>query len=157
MNADFVKGSHSVMRLEAHLSYKVKFCHKIFDFVEVKNRCETIFQEVAAKLHIRIVEVGFDRDHAHMDVLYPHTLSVCEINKFFKGTSATKLLEEFPFLKKQFFWGSGLWGRQKYGDSVGRDPEIIRNYVKNQGKGRPEKSLKDFLAAAYPQSKRHTL
>ena len=153
MNQDFVKGSHSIMRLEAHLSYKVKFCHKIFDFIEVKNRCEEIFREVAAEMCIEIKEIGFDRDHTHMDVLYSHKLSICQINKAFKGKSGRIILHEFPLLKKQLFWGSGLWGRQKYGDSVGRDPTIIRNYVKNQGKGRPERSLIEFT---YPQSKRPT-
>ena len=145
MRQDFTKGSHSVTRLEAHVSYKTKYCHEIFDFMEVKNRCEAIFREVASELRIEITEIGFDGDHAHMDILYPHMLSMCDIHKKFKGTSGKKLLQEFPFLKKEFFWGSGLWGRQKYADSVGRDPETIRKYVKNQGIGRKELSLTSFL------------
>ena len=142
---EFSKGSHSISRLEAHVSYKVKYCHKVFDFVEVKNRCEEIFREVAGELRIEITEVGFARDHAHMDIAYPQTLSICEIDKKFKGTSGRKLLEEFPAIKKKYFWDSGFWGRQKYADSVGREPEAIRNYVKNQGRGSPALSLADFL------------
>ncbi|MBI5061759.1 MAG: transposase, partial [Candidatus Aenigmarchaeota archaeon] len=65
-------------------------------------------------------------------------------DKWFKGTSGRKLLKEFPEIKRKYFWGSGFWGSQSYIDSVGRNPEIIKNYVKNQGRQRKELSLKNF-------------
>ena len=142
---EFVKGSSSVTRLEFHVSYKVKYCHKVFDFVEVKQRCQEIFFEVATLYNIKIIEIGFDGDHVHMDVQIRHTHQTCDVDKWFKGTSGAKLLKEFPEVKRKYFWGSGFWGEQAYWNAVGRDPEIIRNYVKNQGKQRKEKSLKMFL------------
>ena len=142
---EFHRGSSSVTRIELHVSYKVKYCHKVFDFVEVKQRCQQIFYEVAALYNIVIKEIGFDGDHMHMDIMILHTQRLCDINKAFKGTSGAKLLKEFPEIKKKYFWGSGLWGKQAYGDSVGRDPAVIRNYVKNQGVGRKEMSLNTFF------------
>ena len=142
---EFIRGSSSITRLEIHVSYKIRYCHKVFDFVEVKQRCQQIFFEVAALYRIVIKEIGFDGDHVHMDILIRNTHRMCDVDKWFKGTSGRKLLEEFPEIKKQYFWGSGFWGSQGYGDSVGRDPEVIRNYVKNQGKNRPEKSLQCFV------------
>jgi len=142
---EFIRGSSSVTRLEIHVSYKVRYCHKVFDFVEVKQRCQQIFFEVAALYSIKIIEIGFDGDHVHMDIQIRNTHRMCDVDKWFKGTSGRKLLEEFPEIKKEYFWGSGFWGDQGYGDSGGRDPEQIRNYVKNQGKGRPEKSLQCFV------------
>lgn len=149
MQENFSRGSSGIFRLEIHVCYKVKFCKKVFDFVEIKNRCEAIFREVAKKIGVTIKEIGFDRDHVHMDIFILRTHSLDFIDKEFKGTSGRKLKHEFPFLKKRpFFWGKnvGFWGAQDYGDSVGKDPTIIRTYVKNQGIGRPEKSLKNFLA-----------
>ena len=70
---EFVRGSSSVTRLEIHVSYKVRYCHKVFDFVEVKERCQQIFFEVAALYSIRIIEIGFDRDHVHMDIQIRNT------------------------------------------------------------------------------------
>ena len=142
---DFVRGSSGVFRIELHVSYKVKYCHKIFDFIEVKKRCEEIFCEVAKNLGIKINEIGFDRDHVHMVMFIRHTQRLDEINKKFKGTSGRKILKEFPFLKKKYFWGSGFWGGQAYADSVGKDPEQIRSYVKNQGVGKPCIPLTSFL------------
>ena len=81
----------------------------------------------------------------YMDIMILHTQRLCDINKAFKGTSGKKILQEFPEIKRKYFWGSGLWGGQAYGDSVGRDPTIIRNYVKNQGVGRKEMPLSTFF------------
>ncbi len=142
---EFHRGSSSITRIELHVSYKVKYCHTIFDIADVKARCQEIFFEVAARHTITIIEIGFDGDHVHMDVLLTHTHRVCDVNKWFKDTSGRKLLTEFPELKKKYFWGSGLWGAQAYADSVGRDPTQIRNYVKQQGRGRPEQSLTSFV------------
>src|SRR3989338_9987802 len=142
---EFVRGSSSITRLEFHVSYKVRYCHKIFDFVEVKQRCQEIFFEVAALYKIVIKEIGFDGDHVHMDIQIRNTHRMCDVDKAFKGTSGRKLLHEFPELKKKYFWDSGFWGDQGYGDSVGQDPKIIRNYVKNQGKGRKEIRLTNFV------------
>lgn len=141
---EFIKGSSSITRIELHVSYKARYCHKVFDFVEVKQRCQEIFFEVAALYNIVIKEIGFDGDHVHMDIQIRNTHRLCDVNKAFKGTSGRKLLAEFPQIKKKYFWGSGFWGAQGYGDSVGRDPTIIQNYVRNQGKNRKEKSLKAF-------------
>lgn len=142
---DFVRGSSSITRIELHVSYKARYCHKVFDIVEVKQRCQEIFFEVAALHRIIITEIGFDGDHAHMGIVIQNTHRLCDVDKWFKGTSGRKLLDEFPEIKKRYFWNSGFWGSQGYGDSVGRDPEIIKNYIKNQGKGRKEISLKSFV------------
>ena len=145
MEQEFHRGSSSVTRIELHVSYKVKYCHKVFDISEVKQRCQEIFYEVAALHRITITEIGFDGDHVHMDILMLHTQRLCDVNKAFKGTSGKKLLHEFPEIKRKYFWGSGFWGGQAYCDSVGRDPTIIRNYVKNQGAGRKEMPLNSFF------------
>jgi putative transposase len=142
---EFIRGSSSVTRIELHISYKVRYCHEVFDFVEVKERCQEIFYEVAALHDIVITEIGFDSNHVHADIQIRNTHRVCDIDKWFKGTSGRKLLTEFPAIKRKYFWDSGFWGSQAYADSVGRSPEVIRNYVKNQGKERKNLSLKNFM------------
>src|SRR3989344_595720 len=86
MEQNFVRGSSSIVRLEVHVSYKVKYCHKVFDFVDVKNRCEVIFREVAAEMRIEIKEIGFDRDHVPMvsvkaDFFYFNSHLCCDFTK----------------------------------------------------------------------------
>jgi len=131
---DFVRGSSSIFRIEAHLSFKTKYCHNVFDIMEFKERCEELLLLAAADIGVEITELGFDRNHVHFDVLWKRiTLSVDQISKKLKGTTGRKLLKEFPSIKRRFFWGSGLWSPVIYGDSLGREPEQIRDYIRNQG------------------------
>jgi putative transposase len=132
--AEFVHGSSSIFRLEAHLSFKTKYAHNVFDIVEFKSRCSELLLEAAAGIGVNITEHNYDRNHVHMDVSWTLiTLSVDKISKKLKGVTGRKLLREFPGVKKRFFWGSGLWSPVIYCDSLGREPEQIRNYIRNQG------------------------
>ncbi len=145
---EFVRGSSSVFRVEAHMSFKIKYCHNVFDIVEFKERCEELLLIAAAEVGIEITEIGFDRNHVHIDVQWMKiTLSIDQIAKKLKGTTGRKLLKEFPGVKQKFFWGSGLWSPTIYGDSLGREPTQIRDYIRNQGVKSKihEMSLKKFF------------
>ncbi|MBL7205994.1 MAG: IS200/IS605 family transposase [Candidatus Aenigmarchaeota archaeon] len=133
--SEFVRGSSSIFRLEAHISFKVKYCHDVFDIIEFKERCTELLLEAAAGIGIEVTELGYDRNHVHLDIRWMRIcLSVDQISKKLKGTTGRKLLKEFPGIKKRFFWGSGLWSPVIYGDSLGKDPINMHNYVANQGK-----------------------
>ena len=131
--ADFVSHSSSVGRLWIHLAFKVKYCHKIFGIPAIKMRCEQLLWEAIDQLDIQCKELGIDDDHVHFVLdagLYP----LPHIVKKLKGYTAKKLLQEYPWLKKQYFWGSGLWNPSYYFDSLGQDIEQMAIYVRNQGK-----------------------
>jgi putative transposase len=148
---DFVRGSSSLFRLEAHMSFKIKYCHNVFDVVEFKDRCTELLLEAAASIGVEITELGYDRDHVHLDVRWMRiTLSVDQIAKELKGTTGRKLLREFPGVKRRLFWGSGLWSPVIYGDSMGREPAQLREYIRDQGREskKHETSLKRFFNLA---------
>ena len=43
-------------------------------------------------------------------------------------------MKEFPYLKKKYFWGSGLWSPAIYFDSLGeRTVTDMDEYVRGQG------------------------
>ena len=141
---DFVSHSSSVGRLWVHLAFKVKYCHKIFDIPEIKMRCEQLLKEVLDNLGIPCRELGIDSDHVHL-VLDIGLHSLPYIVKKLKGCTAKKLLQEYPFLKKQYFWGSGLWNPSYYFDSLGKDVEEVSRYVKNQGMPKSQTNLNRYL------------
>ena len=76
-----------------------------------------------------------------------------DVAKALKGTSGRKLLKEFPYLKKKYFWGSGLWSPSIYFDSLGERTIVeMDNYARNQGMPKPysfnfgQSSLDDFAS-----------
>jgi putative transposase len=150
---DFIKGSSSYVRLEAHIAFVVKYRHAVFDDAEFRGRCSQIFYQVAARHGFVIREVGFDRDHVHLIVLLRCHQSVSWVAKCLKGTSGRKLLREFPQVKRRHFWGSGFWSPVIFGDSLGREPELLAAYVRSQGKKRaatPSATIADFLTKIPP-------
>jgi len=144
MQTNYVSRSSSKGRLWAHIVYKVKYCHRIFDFYDIKTRCEQIFLAVAENNQLEISQIGFGSHHVHMDIDLG-IKSVPEVAKLLKGTSGRKLLEEFPWLKKKYFWGSGLWNPGTFFDSVGRDKEQIDKYIANQDKSKSQFRLTNFI------------
>jgi putative transposase len=128
----FISRSSSIGRHVMHIAFKVKYCRKIFEYESVRTLCEKIFRDVAQEMKIDVQEIGFDKDHVHIIVdigLY----SIVEVAKKLKGVSGYKLLRTFKWLKKRYFWGSGLWNPATYFDSVGNNASAVRKYVKNQG------------------------
>ena len=133
---NFTSYSSSVGRLELHVSFKAKYCHNVFGMEPIKHRCQEIFFAVAKKYGIIIKEIGFDQDHVHLIVQLNPSMSVSQAAKLLKGTSGRLLLREYPCMKRNYFWGSGLWSPTVYFDSIGQDgqdPENISAYVRNQG------------------------
>ena len=126
--------SSSIGRNIMHLCFKTKYCHKIFDDAQVRQRCAEILQETSERHDIAIREMGFDRDHVHLTLGAGPNYSPSSVSKILKGNSGWKLLQEFPRLKKQYFWGSGLWSPSYYFDSIGeRTCSEMDGYVRNQG------------------------
>ena len=97
--------SSSVGRNILHLSFKTKYCHDLFHFPDVQKRCEEIFREVCEQHRWILREIGFDQDHVHI-TLDAGTNGPEDVAKALKGTSGKKILNEFPDIKKTYFWGS---------------------------------------------------
>lgn len=132
MNIDLVKYEHGVSRIWVHISYKTKYAHNVFEkHEEVRKRCEELLMQTANVNEIKIDRIGFDSNHLHF-ISDLGLYSLPNFHKLFKGTLGKKLLEEFPEIKKKYFWGSGFWSRTKYCYSIGRDKKQIENYVAKQ-------------------------
>ena len=140
---DLISHSSSIGRCWVHLAFKVKYCHKIFDIPEIKDRTEQLLFEAMNRYGIMCREMGTDRDHVHF-VLDLGLLSVSHVAKLLKGYTAKHLLREYPFLKKQYFWRSGLWNPSYYFDSLGRDIEELSLYVRRQSIPMSQKKLVAF-------------
>jgi len=117
---DYVSGNYaeirhhssSVGRNVLHLRFKVKYCHEIFNDMEVEKRCEKIFRDVSETHRWVLREIGFDRNHVHITI-DAGTNGPADVAKALKGTSGRKLLTEFPHMKKKIFRGEVDCGIQQ--------------------------------------------
>ena len=131
MKRDTKKYAHGLSRIWVHMSFKVRYCHEIFTYPEVREECKKIILEAARDLELDIKSIGFDKNHLHvMNDLGKYAEP--EVRKTFKGRSGYFLLKKFPWMKQKYFWGSGLWGSQYYCYSIGSDINVLNRYINKQ-------------------------
>ena len=70
-------------------------------------------------------------DHVHMMVSIPPKYAVSQVVGYIKGKSAIHLARVYMG-KKRNFAGQSFWARGYYVSTVGRDEQVVREYIRNQ-------------------------
>jgi len=133
-----VRYSSAVGEMLVHGMFKVKYCHKVFNDETFRRSAEAMFREAFENYGIICKELGFDEDHLHF-IADIANHSRPQAAKLLKGYTGRKLLQQFPSIKKKYFWGSGLWSPAYFMEAVGKDVEFMQNYVKKQKYGTIER------------------
>lgn len=85
--------------------------------------------EICEELNIKIIALECDKDHTHMFLNAPPTLSPADIMAKIKGVTSKKLREEFPHLQHL----PSLWTRSYFVSTAGNvSSETIKRYVEQQ-------------------------
>ncbi len=70
-------------------------------------------------------------DHVHMLISIPPKYAVSQVVGYIKGKSAMHLARVYGERKRNFA-GQSFWARGYFASTVGRDEEVIRNYIRHQ-------------------------
>ena len=101
-------------------------------------RCRELLREIAISKEMIIHAGSINRDHVHMLISIPPSLSVSKAVQYLKGKSSHKLLSEFTHLRKRY-WGQHLWARGYWVASSGNvTDEVWLEYIKNQTPPEPD-------------------
>ena len=60
-------------------------------------------------------------------------MAVAEVVGTLKGKSAIRMFNKFPELRRKY-WGSHFWSRGYYISTVGKNEEVVKEYIRNQDK-----------------------
>jgi len=133
--------SHNKTLLLYHLVFPAKYRRKVFD-ENVDKTLKSICLEISDRYEIHFVEIGNDLDHVHFLVQSVPMLSVTKIVTIIKSITAREIFKEHPEVKK-ILWGGNLWSSGYYANTVGQfnNSEVIKQYIKNQGKDSEYKKL----------------
>ena len=83
---------------------------------------------------IRFKTVNHDKDHIHILVSIPPTMTVGKVIGIIKQNTSRGLKQKFPFLK-QVYWGTdAVWSEGYFVSTVGIDEAFIQAYIEDQGK-----------------------
>ena len=70
-------------------------------------------------------------DHVHMMISIPPKYPVSQVVGYIKGKSAIHIARTYSGRKKNFV-GQHFWARGYFVSTVGRDEEVIRDYIRHQ-------------------------
>lgn len=129
--SDFRKASHTVYDIQYHVVWTTKYRYKVLR-EKVAERLRELLRQGCEARGIKIVRGSIGKDHVHMLISCPPTLSPAKIMQYLKRRSSKMLQEEFPELRKRY-WGQHLWSSGYFCRTVGTiDDETIKQYIENQ-------------------------
>ena len=122
--------THSISNLSCHIVWVTKYWYAVLTG-DVQKRCRDILVQVCNSEDVHILKGVVSKDHIHMHVEYPPSISISELVKRLKGRSSRLLQEEFPALRKRY-WGRHFWavGYGAWSTGVITD-EMVQEYLEH--------------------------
>ena len=121
---------HTVWDCKYHVVWIPKYRRKVL-YGKLRHYLGDVLHELARQCESRIIEGDLCIDHIHMCIAIPPKHSVSEVVGFIKGKSAIAIARDVGG-KARNFVGQSFWARGYYVSIVGRDEDMIREYIRNQ-------------------------
>ena len=124
--------NHSTWDRKYHIVFIPK-CRRKTLFAKLRRHLGAVFHDLAKHEESKIEEGHLMVDHVHMMISIPPKFAVSQVVGFIKGKSAIHLARVYGERKRNFV-GQHFWARGYFVSTVGRDEEVIRQYIRNQEK-----------------------
>jgi len=122
--------SHTKWQCKYHVIFVPKYRRRAL-FGLIRRELGSVFRQLAEHKGCTIDEGHIMPDHVHMLLNVPPKVAVSAVVGYIKGKSAIHVARHF--LKRQRnYAGQSLWARGFFVDTVGRDTEKIRRYIRDQ-------------------------
>lgn len=122
--------SHSVWDCKYHIVWIPKCRRKVL-YGRIRQNLGEVIRELARQRESLELEGHLCADHVHVYVAIPPKFAVAQVVGYIKGKSAIYIARTFGGRTRNFT-GEHFWARGYFASTVGRDEEVIRNYIRNQ-------------------------
>ncbi len=125
---DYRYGNHTKYNIEYHFVWVTKYRYPVLQG-DLAFRVRELVRQTCERFEIRILRGVVSKDHVHILVSCPPTLSPSDIMRRIKGRVSRKIFEEFPHVKKRY-WGRHFWSRGYFCVTSGElTKEMIEEYL----------------------------
>jgi putative transposase len=122
--------NHTKWECKYHVVFIPKGRRKLL-YAELRQHLGAVFRTLAQHKESRIEEGHLMVDHVHMMISIPPKYAVSQVVGYIKGKSAIHLARVYGERKRNFV-GQHFWARGYFVSTVGRDEQVIRNYIRHQ-------------------------
>ena len=136
-----IRKRHNVSILLYHFVFVAKY-RRLVITEEVDQVLKEVCIEISKRYEVRFLEIGAESDHVHFLIQSVPSLSPTKIVTVVKSITAREIFSKVPTVKEQL-WGGEFWTDGYFVSTVGAhaNEDVIRHYIKNQGKHGQYKQL----------------
>ena len=125
------KSSHVQYDIEYHIVWTTKYRYRVI-VGKIAERTRKLVIQSCNSMNVNIIKGSIGKEHIHLLVSCPPSLSVSKLVQQLKGKTSRTLQMEFKELRKRY-WGRHLWASGYFCRSVGTvTRNIIKDYIENQ-------------------------
>ena len=122
--------SHTRWECKYHVVFIPKYRKKVI-FGQIRKELGDVFRRLARQKDSEIEEGHLMSDHVHMMISIPPKYAVSQVIGFIKGKSAIHIARVYAGRKRNYV-GQHFWARGYFASTVGRDEQVIREYIRHQ-------------------------
>ena len=138
---DYRYGSHTVFKIQYHFVFVTKYRYQVLKG-DIGIRARELIRETCQAFEIDILKGVISKDHVHLLLSAPPSISASDIMKRIKGRSSSKLFESFPDLRRRY-WGRHFWARGFFCVTSGEVTEsMIQDYLEHHFEPRVEDNFR---------------
>ena len=119
--------NHARWECKYHVVFIPKFRRKTL-YLELRKHLGEVSRKLATQKESKIEEGHLLTDHVHMMIAIPPKYAVSQVIGYIKGKSAIHLARVYGEKKR----GQHFWARGYFVSTVGRNEEVIREYIRAQ-------------------------
>ncbi len=124
--------AHSKYNINYHLVWCPKYRHSVLKG-KIEEYFKKLLENICKHYDYQILALEVMPDHVHLFVSIKPYVSPTDVVRTIKSITAIWIFKKFPWLKKQKFWGSGLWSKGYYVGTAGAvTADTIKTYIENQ-------------------------
>ena len=122
--------SHTKWNCKYHIVFAPKYRRQAI-YGKVREDIGKILRQLCELKNVELIEGELCRDHVHLQVSIPPSLSVSQFVGYLKGKSSLMIFDRHANLKYKY-GNRHFWCRGYYVDTVGRNKEKIAEHIRNQ-------------------------
>jgi|TARA_B100000959_G_C14758339_1_gene532211 putative transposase len=123
---------HTRWECKYHIVFIPNYRKKVL-FGKIRQELGEIFHTLARQKESLIEEGHLMSDHVHMMISIPPKYAVSQVVRFIKGKSAIHIARRYSGRQRNYT-GQHFWARGYFASTVGRDEQVIREYIRRQEK-----------------------
>ena len=122
--------SHTRWECKYHIVFIPKYRGKRL-FGQIRKELGEVFHRLARRKESVIEEGHIMSDHVHMMISISPKYAVSQVVGYLKGKSAIHIARSYLGRKRNYV-GQHFWARGYFASTVGRDEQVIREYIRHQ-------------------------